>query len=39
MLLGVLSSLKKIQKSEKNSDWPDNTHPPHYPNFKKQTET
>ena len=30
---GVLSIKKKIQKSVKNSDWPDNTHPPHYPIF------
>ena len=40
-LLRVRVKLKKIQKSEKNSDWSDHTHPPHYPNFffLKQLET
>ena len=28
-----LVKLKKIQKSQKNSVWPDNTHPPPYPIF------
>ena len=29
--------VRKIQKSEKNSDWPDNTHPPPYPKNKQKT--
>ena len=33
-----LVKLKKIKKSEKNSDWPDTNDPPPYP-LKKKLET
>ena len=37
-LLRGLVKLKNFQKSEKNSDYPDPTHPPAYPNEKKHTK-
>ena len=38
-LLGGFVKLKKIKKSEKNSDWPDPTYPPLYPFFFLETCT